>query len=58
MWAQSLRVFLPVVVSLAGISTQAATFGTVVPIRGIPADIALDERRNALYIASLAGNRI
>jgi uncharacterized protein (TIGR03437 family) len=29
----------------------AATFGTVVPIGGTPSDIALDEPRNALYIA-------
>ena len=32
----------------------AATFGTVVPVRGTVSDIALDERRGKLYIANFA----
>lgn len=37
---------------------QAATFGTVVPVRGVVSDIALDEGRGRLYIANLSANRI
>ncbi len=36
----------------------AAGFGTVVPIGGHAADIALDETRGALYVANFAANRI
>ena len=36
----------------------AATFGTVVPIRGQASDIALDESRGMLYIANFTANRI
>ena len=36
----------------------AATFGTVVPIGGQAADIALDEPRGVLYIANFTANRI
>src|SRR5437879_446918 len=36
----------------------AATFGTVVPVRGSVSDIALDERRGNLYIANFSGGRI
>lgn len=39
-------------------SAGAATFGTVVPIGGQAADIALDEPRRSLYIANFTGNRI
>jgi uncharacterized protein (TIGR03437 family) len=43
-----------------GLSTpvQAAAFGTVVPIGGQAADIALDEGRGLLYIANFTANRI
>ncbi len=37
---------------------SAATFGTVVPIGGQAADIALDETRGLLYIANFTGNQI
>ncbi len=37
---------------------SAATFGTVVPIGGQAADIALDERRGLLYIANFTANCI
>src|SRR5215467_13942831 len=36
----------------------AATFGTVVPLGGHAADIALDESRGKLYIANFTANRI
>lgn len=36
----------------------AANFGTLVPIRGTAGDIALDERRNRLYITNLAAYRV
>jgi uncharacterized protein (TIGR03437 family) len=36
----------------------AATFGTVVPITGHAADLALDEARGKLYIANFTANRI
>ena len=34
--------------------SHAATFGTVVPVRGTVSDIALDERHGKLYIANFA----
>jgi uncharacterized protein (TIGR03437 family) len=37
---------------------HAASFGTVVPIGGQAADIALDETRNKLYIANFTASRI
>ena len=37
---------------------SAATFGTVVPIGGQAADIALDEPRGLLYIANFTANQI
>jgi uncharacterized protein (TIGR03437 family) len=37
---------------------RAGTFGTVVPIGGTAADIALDEARGVLYIANFGANRI
>src|SRR5207302_7246938 len=37
---------------------SAATLGTVVPIGGAAADIALDEPRGVLYIANFTANRI
>src|SRR5579883_3226855 len=36
----------------------AANFGTVVPITGHSADLALDEARGKLYIANFTANRI
>jgi len=39
-------------------ATIAAKFGTLVPIRGTAGDIALDERRNRLYVANLAAFRV
>lgn len=39
-------------------SVQAGTFGTVVPIGGEAADIALDPARGVLYIADFTANRI
>ena len=39
-------------------SAQAGTFGTVVPIGGAAADIALDPTRGVLYIANFTANRI
>lgn len=45
---------------LAGLigSAGAATFGTVVPIRGHVSDIALDPGRGVLYAANFTANRI
>ena len=42
---------------LAG-SAWAGTFGTVVPIGGEGADLALDEARGFLYVADFTANRI
>jgi DNA-binding beta-propeller fold protein YncE len=39
-------------------SAGAATFGTVVPIRGHVSDIALDPGRGVLYAANFTANRI
>src|SRR5271154_778 len=39
-------------------ATYAATFGTVVPIRGTASDIALDEGHGNLYIANFSAGRI
>src|ERR1700736_684243 len=51
------------VVAMAGIaliagSARGGTFGTVVPIGGEAADVALDEARGVLYIANFTANRI
>lgn len=43
---------------LASSLATAATFGTVVPIGGEAADIALDEARGVLYVANFTANRI
>ena len=40
------------------LASYGATFGTVVPIGGEAADIALDEARGVLYIANFTANRI
>jgi uncharacterized protein (TIGR03437 family) len=42
---------------LAG-TAVAATFGTVVPIGGAGADLALDEARGVVYVANFTANRI
>ncbi len=48
-----------VAVACFGVSlASAATFGKVVPIGGVAADIALDEGRNVLYIANYTSGRI
>ena len=39
-------------------ASWAATFGTVVPIRGHVSDIAVDEGRGAVYAANFTANRI
>lgn len=41
-----------------GLASQAATFGTAVPVRGTVSDIALDESRGRLYIANFGASRI
>ena len=43
---------------LACSMAAAASFGTVVPIGGEAADIALDEGRGVLYVANFTANRI
>jgi uncharacterized protein (TIGR03437 family) len=43
---------------MAPASVHAGTFGTVVPISGEAADIALDPTRGVLYIANFTANRI
>ncbi|HVO97166.1 MAG TPA: hypothetical protein VMT15_03825 [Bryobacteraceae bacterium] len=45
-------------VALVAASLQAGTFGTVVPIGGEAADIALDPTRGVLYIANFTANRV
>ena len=50
-------------VALAGIlvfgaAAYGATFGTVIPVRGTPSDIALDERHGNLYIANFSASRV
>ena len=49
---------LPVWVAFFACTAWAGTFGTVVPIGGNAADLALDELRQALYIANFSANRI
>src|SRR5437899_844221 len=39
-------------------ASSAATFGTIVPIRGHVSDIALDEGRGVVYAANFTANRI
>ncbi|MFN0172590.1 MAG: hypothetical protein ACKV22_39930 [Bryobacteraceae bacterium] len=51
----------PRVALVAAVMTAAAfagTFGTVVPIGGQAADIALDEARGVLYVANFTANRV
>lgn len=43
---------------LTTVSAYAGTFGTVVPVGGEAADIALDPVRGVLYIANFTANRI
>jgi uncharacterized protein (TIGR03437 family) len=55
-----LKAKLPRLILAAGVACSAwgATFGTVVPISGHLADIALDARRGVLYAANFTANRI
>ena len=46
------------VCSLAAGMAMAGTFGTVVPIGGQAADLALDEPRSVVYVANYTANRI
>jgi uncharacterized protein (TIGR03437 family) len=46
------------IVAASASSAAAAGFGTVVPIGGHAADIALDESRGVVYVANYTGNRI
>ncbi len=46
------------VCGLAAGAAMAATFGTVVPIRGQASDLALDEQRGLVYVANYTANRI
>jgi uncharacterized protein (TIGR03437 family) len=41
-----------------GAAAYGATFGSVVPVRGTPSDIALDERHGNLYIANFSAGRV
>jgi len=43
---------------LAGSPAFGATFGTVVPLKGQAADLALDEVRGVIYAANFAGSRV
>src|ERR1035438_121458 len=57
------RFWAPLLLATAGAALTAATaqagvFGTVVPIGGEGADLALDEARGFLYIADFTANRI
>ncbi|MBK5291529.1 MAG: hypothetical protein JJE04_07645 [Acidobacteriia bacterium] len=54
-WNRILGAFAALAIAAA---TQAATFGTLVPVRGTVSDIALDERRLQLYIANFSANRV
>lgn len=59
MSSETRRVVLGIVaVVLLGGGCLAATFGTSVPVRGIPSDIALDESRGRLYISNFSAGRI
>ena len=55
---QSRLSVLFVALGFAGIASAAAPFGTVVPISGSAADIALDEARGRLYVANFGADRI
>jgi uncharacterized protein (TIGR03437 family) len=55
-WATLLSVTAGAVLTAA--TAQAGVFGTVVPIGGEGADLALDEARGFLYIADFTANRI
>ncbi len=56
-WLRVLKLAVAGAVVLAG-QTWAGTFGTVVPIGGSGADLALDEARGFLYVADFTANRI
>lgn len=44
--------------TVCGTPAAGATFGTVVPVAGQAADVALDQTRGLLYIANFTANRI
>jgi uncharacterized protein (TIGR03437 family) len=53
------RSLLPVCLLAAfALSAHAANFGTVVVLRGMPNDLALDESRGLLYVANFSSSRI
>lgn len=52
-WALATSVF-----SLLASAALAGTFGTVVPIGSHPSDLALDEARGVVYVASYTANKI
>ena len=52
-WAVAISVF-----SLLASTAFAGTFGTVVPIGSHPSDLALDEARGVVYVASFTANKI
>lgn len=56
-WLRVLKLAVAGAVVLAG-QVWAGTFGTVVPIGGSGADLALDENRGLLYVADFTANRI
>jgi uncharacterized protein (TIGR03437 family) len=55
-WQNSIR--LAALTVLGASLAAAATFGRVVQIGGVASDLALDEPRNALYIANYTAGRI
>ncbi len=44
--------------TLSAVPCAAATFGTVVPLRGTVSDIALDERRGHVYAANFSASQV
>jgi uncharacterized protein (TIGR03437 family) len=52
------RGFCAIISVALAAACSAATFGTVVPMRGTISDIALDQRRGHLYAANFTANRI
>jgi uncharacterized protein (TIGR03437 family) len=59
-WISAITSFaiMTVTMAITAGAAQAGTFGTVVPIGGEAADIALDPTRGVLYIANFTANRI
>jgi uncharacterized protein (TIGR03437 family) len=40
------------------VCAYGATFGTLIPVKGTVSDLALDERRNQIFVANFSGYRI